>query len=106
MATAFETVPWSPPGDDQLTWFKPHGTMPTHPKPLEYTVAVEAFAFGVSRALESLYFPLYEVRPRLVDGELYFASVPSEMAERELDAQLGRMRDSGLRFTRSVRGAT
>jgi len=98
-------APWAPPRDDALTWFKPGGSLPSAPTPLEFTFAVEAFAFGVSRALESLYFPLYEVRARLLDGELYLASVPSAMAERDLPAQLSRMRDSALRFTRSVRGS-
>jgi hypothetical protein len=95
---------WQPPSDDELTWFKPGGRLPTHPTPLQYSFHIQAFTFGLSRALESLYLPLYEVRPRLINGELYLASVPSEMAERELDEQLGRMRDSGIRFTRSVRG--
>jgi hypothetical protein len=66
---------------------------------------VQAFIFGVSRALESSYFPLYELRTRLIDGRLYWAAVPSAIAERDLDDQLGRMRDTGLRFTRNLRGS-
>jgi len=105
MSMASPIARWRPPTDEELTWFKPGGQLPTRPTRLEYTFQVGAFAFGVSRALESLYFPLYEIRSRLIEGELYLAAVPSALAESDLDAQLGRMRDSGLRFTRGVRGS-
>lgn len=99
-------VAWSPPTDDELTWFRPPpGLFPAQPRPLEYTLAVQAFVFGLSRALESLYFPLYEVRARLFDRELYLAAAPSAMAEADLDAQLQRLRDSALRFSRDIRAA-
>ncbi len=96
---------WAPPADDRLTWFRAEGRLAARPRPLDYSFEVYALTWGVTRALESLYFPLYALRSRLVDGELYLASVPSEFAERDLAAQLRRMRDSGLRFTRNIRGA-
>jgi hypothetical protein len=71
---------------------------------LDYTFEIYALVWGLTRALESLYFPLYELRTRLVAGQLYLASVPSAFAERDLQAQLKRMGDSGLRFTRDIRG--
>jgi hypothetical protein len=95
---------WKPASDDELMWFRAGGRLAAHPRPLDYTFEVYALAWGITRALESLYFPFYELRSRVVDGDLYFASVPSAFAERDLDAQLGRMRDSGLRFTRNIRG--
>lgn len=103
-ATQAPSGPWAPPPDEELTWFRIGGGLPAHPRPLEYSFEVQAFAFGVSRALESSYFPLYEVRSRLIDGRLYLAAVPSAMAEQDLDGQLGRMRDTGLRFTCNLRG--
>jgi hypothetical protein len=94
---------WKPAPDDELTWFRPGGRLATPPRPLDFTIEVQALTWGITRALESLYFPFYELRGRLVDGVLYLASVPSAFAERDLDAQLQRMRDSGLRFTRNIR---
>ena len=94
---------WAPPSDDELTWFRPGGVQPARPRPLEHTLYAQAFVFGLSRALESLYFPLYEVRARLFDGELYLAAVPSAMAEDDLEAQLHRLRDSAIRFSRDIR---
>lgn len=102
MSTA---APWRPPSDDQLTWFRPGGRLAARPRPFDYGFEIYALVWGVTRALESLYFPLYALRTRLVDGHLYLAAVPSAFAERDLPAQLQRMRDSGLRFTRNVRGA-
>jgi hypothetical protein len=98
-------TPWSPPTDDQLTWFVPGNGFPLRPTPFDFTFEIQAFAFGVSRALESLYFPLYELRARLMDGMLYFASVPSAMAEADLEGQLQRLRYSAFRFTRDIRSA-
>ncbi len=95
---------WRAPADDQLSWFRADGRLAERPRPLDYTFEIYALTWGVTRALESLYFPLYEVRTRLVEGRLYLASVPSEFAERDLEMQLERMRDSGLRFTKSIPG--
>jgi hypothetical protein len=97
------SIPWAPLADDELTWFRPGAALPARPTPLEFTLHVEAFVFGLSRALESLYFPLYEVRARLFDGELYLAASPSAMAEGNLEAQLQRLRDSAIRFSRDIR---
>ncbi len=105
MGNATPATSWRPPADAELTWFKAGGQLPRWPKPLEFSLPIQAFSFGISRALESIYLPLYEVRTRLIDGELYLASVPSALAELDLDAQFGRMRDSGLRFTRGVRAS-
>lgn len=96
-------APWAPPPDDELTWFRPGGRLAAPPRPLEFAFEIDAFAFGISRALESLYFPFYELRARLVEGQIYFASVPSPYAERDIDTTMQRIRDSGLRFTRSIR---
>jgi hypothetical protein len=94
---------WKPLAEDQLTWFRPRGRLAARPRPLDYTVEIYALTWGITRALESLYFPFYELRPRVVEGHLYLASIPSAFAERDLETQLQRMRDSGLRFTRNVR---
>jgi len=94
---------WRPPADDELSWFRPDAVLPERPRPLDATFAVPAFTFGLTHSLVSLYFPLYEVRHRLVDGHLYLATVPSPMAQRNLAAQMRRVRDSSLRFSRNIR---
>ncbi len=98
-------IRWRPPPDDELTWFRPGGVLPDRPSPLAATLTVPAMTFGLTHALISLYFPLSEVRSRLVDGQLYLALVPSPMAERDPRAQLRRMQDSARRFSRDIRGA-
>ncbi|HLY64210.1 MAG TPA: hypothetical protein VKU60_01650, partial [Chloroflexota bacterium] len=100
-----DTRPWAPPADEELTWFRPPPVFSDCPRPLDFTLEVAAFAFGVSRALESLYLPLYELRSKLFDGQLYFAAAPSAMSERDLPAQHARMLDSALRFSRDIRGS-
>ena len=101
---AIHKVPWSPPHDDELTWFPAKGKLPLTPSPLEYTVEVDAFFFGLTRALESLEFPLTEVRSRLVDGRLYVAVAPSADAEKDTRRRLQSVRDLSLRYTRDIRG--
>jgi hypothetical protein len=101
---ATHKVPWSPPRDDELTWFPAKGKLPLTPSPLEYTVEVDAFFFGLTRALESLEFPLTEVRSRLVDGRLYVAVAPSADAEKDTRRRLQSVRDLSLRYTRNIRG--
>jgi hypothetical protein len=96
--------PWSPPRDDDLTWFREKNHFPA-PRPLEYTLEVHALVFGLTYALESLEFPLYEFRSRLHNGRLYLAAVPSAMAERDLQHRMQGIRDQSLRFTRNVSGA-
>ncbi len=98
-------VPWSPPGDDELTWFPAKGKLPLTPGPLEYTVEVDALFFGLTRALESLEFPLTEVRSRLVEGRLYIAVAPSGDAEKDMPRRLQRVVDLSLRYTRDIRGS-
>ncbi|NIO07021.1 MAG: hypothetical protein GTO40_03130, partial [Deltaproteobacteria bacterium] len=102
-ATAHK-VPWSPPTDDELHWFPATGNFPLTPKPLEYTVEVDALFFGLTRALESLEFPMTEVRPRLMDGRLYIAVAPSADAEKNIPRRLRSIRDLSLRYTRDIRG--
>ena len=95
---------WIPAADEELTWFRPAGAFPETPGPLEHTLEVHARAFGLTRALSSLNFPLYELRTRLADGRLQLAVVPSGLAERDMDAQFRRLRDASVRFTRNIRG--
>jgi hypothetical protein len=98
--------PWRPASDQELTWFRPPaGLLPARLTPADLAVTVPAFSFGISRALESLYFPLYELRAALFDGVLYLAAAPSEFAERDLAAQKRRLRDSALRFSRDIAAA-
>ncbi len=98
------TAVWIPAADEKLAWFAPAGAFPETPGPLEYTLEVHARAFGLTRALSSLNFPLYELRTRLVDGNLQVAVVPSGLAERDMDAQFRRLVDASVRFTRNIRG--
>ena len=93
---------WAPPSDDRLTWFRPAAYFAEAPGPLEHTLEVHARAFGLTRALQSLNFPVFEFRTRLVNGKLYYAPVPSALAERDLQGQWRRLRDASLRFMRSI----
>ncbi|HLG72289.1 MAG TPA: hypothetical protein VK009_17870 [Chloroflexota bacterium] len=96
---------WRSPADGELTWFRPPaGLLPARPNPHELLDA-QAFAFGASRALESLYFPMSEIRARLIDGELHLTVAPSGTASRDLELHKKNMRDSALRFSRGVRAA-
>ena len=104
-STTTGNVPWSPPRDDELTWFPAKGKLPLTPSPLEFTVEVDALFFGLTRALESLEFPLTEVRPRLVDGRLYIAVAPSADAEKDMGRRLQRVVDLSLRYTRDIQGS-
>lgn len=96
-------LPWAPPPDGELTWFLADGGLPASPRPLELTGEVRALVFGLTRALESLDFPINEVRCRRTYGRLYLAAVPSASAERDLARRLQRAHDSGLRYTRNIR---
>jgi hypothetical protein len=93
-----DTRSWRPAGDDELTWLKVGGILPTHPKPLELTCAVHAFAYGLTHAVESQYFPLYEIRPRSIDGQLYLAVVPSGLADRDIETRIRTVSVRTLRF--------
>lgn len=96
--------PWAPARDEALLWFRPGGIFPARPRPLDFTLEIYALTGGLTRGLVSLNYPLYQIRPRLIDGELYVASVPSGIAEREPETKLGLLRDASLRFTRNIRG--
>jgi hypothetical protein len=89
---------WRPATDEELAWFKVGGILPTYPKPLDLSCAVHAFTYGVTHALESLYFPLYEIRPRSIDGQLYLAVVPSGLADRDIEARIRNVSDRTIRF--------
>src|SRR6266542_4389391 len=96
--------PWAPASDAALLWFRPGSIFPARPRPLDFTLEIHALCSGLTRALVSLIYPLYQIRPRLIDGELYLASVPSGIAEREPETKMGLLRDASLRFTRNIRG--
>src|SRR5207248_9685866 len=98
-------TPWAPPADDALTWFAAEGRFPARPRPLEHTGEIYAFVYGASHALESLNFPLYQLRSRLIDGRLYFAAVPSAVAEHDLPRRMQRLADASVRYTRDLRAA-
>jgi hypothetical protein len=97
-AAAPRAKSWRPAGDDQLTWLRVGGILPTHPKPLELTGEVHAFTYGLTHALESLYFPLYEIREREIDGQLYLAVVPSGLADRDIETRIKTVNDRTIRF--------
>jgi hypothetical protein len=103
LVTGNTALVWRPPSDNELTWFRADYGFPEFPRPLDYSLGVQALCFGLTQALVSLYFPLYEFRSRLVEGRLYLAVVPLEMAERNLSQRLGQLHDSALRFTRSIK---
>lgn len=98
-------TPWKMPTDDQLSWFRAGPPLPVRPTPLQYTLDVQAFTFAFAHALVSLYFSLYRVRSRLIDGQLYLAVVPSGLAELDVDRQMVRLRASTLRFSRDIRAS-
>jgi hypothetical protein len=91
--------------DDQLSWFRADQKLFSNPRPLEYTLEIHALVFGLSYALESIEFPLYAIRTRLVEGRVYLAAVPSAMAEGDLAQRLQNINDQSLRFTRNVERA-
>jgi hypothetical protein len=95
--------PWAPARDDELWWFRPGSILPARPRPLEFTLDVRALTFALTRGLVSLNFPLYEIRGRLIEGELYLASVPSGLWELDPTAKTQLLWDASLRFTRSIR---
>jgi hypothetical protein len=72
---------------------------------LDYTLEIHALVFGLTYALESIEFPLYALRSRLVHGRVYLAAVPSAMAEDDLPQRLRNIHDQSLRFTRNIERA-
>lgn len=97
--------PWTLPSDDQLSWFLATHKCFAEPRPLQYTLEIDALVFGLTYALESLEFPLYALRSRLVNGHVYLAAVPSAMAESNLQQRLKNIHAQSVRFTRNIGSA-
>ena len=102
---AVSQIPWAPLPDDQLSWFRADQSIFATPRPLDYTLEIHALVFGLTYALESIEFPLYALRSRLVHGRVYLAAVPSAMAEGDLAQRLKNIHDQSLRFTRNIQHA-
>lgn len=102
---AVSVVPWAPLADEQLSWVRVDGRLFYLPRPLDYTLEVHALVFGLTYALESIEFPLYALRSRLVNGRVYLAAVPSAVAEANLAQRLANIHAQSLRFTRNLDGA-
>jgi hypothetical protein len=102
---AVSQIPWAPLPDDQLSWFRADQSLFATPRPLDYTLEIHALIFGLTYALESIEFPLYGLRSRLVHGRVYLAAVPSAMAEGDLAQRLRNIHDQSLRFTRNIQHA-
>jgi len=103
--SAISSEPWQPLADDQLSWFRAEQKLFLQPRPLEYSLEIYAVVFGLTYALESVEFPLYAVRSRLINGRVYLAAVPSAMAEGNLSQRLANIHDQSLRYTRNVQRA-
>jgi hypothetical protein len=99
---AVSQTPWTALPDEQLSWFRAEQKIFAHPRPLDYTLEINALVFGLTYALESIEFPLYALRSRLVQGRVYLAAVPSAMAEGDLARRLKNIHDQSLRFTRNI----
>jgi hypothetical protein len=93
---------WTPPGDEELSWFRADQKIFAVPCPLDYTLEIHALVFGLTFALESLEFPLYALRSRLVNGRVYLAAVPSAMAESNLPQRLKNIHAQSFRFTGNI----
>jgi hypothetical protein len=102
---AVSQIPWAPLPDDQLSWFRADQSIFATPRPLDYTLEIHALVFGLTYALESIEFPLYALRSRLVHGRVYLAAVPSAMAEGDLAQRFKNIHDQSLRFTRNIQHA-
>jgi len=102
---AISHKPWTPPSDDDLSWFRADQKMFAPPRPLDYTLEIHALVFGMTYALESLEFPLYALRSRLRNGRVYLAAVPSAVAELNLAQRLKNIHAQSVRFTRNIQRA-
>jgi hypothetical protein len=102
---ATSSEPWKPLPDDQLSWFRADQKLFLMPRPLDYSVEIHAVVFGLTYALESVEFPLYAVRSRLINGRTYLAAVPSAMAENNLERRLANIHDQSIRYTRNIQRA-
>ena len=99
---AVSRTPWAPLPDDQLSWFRADQSIFATPRPLDFTLEIHALVFGLTYALESIEFPLYALRSRLVHGRVYLAAVPSATAEGDLAQRLKNIHDQSLRFTKNI----
>jgi len=102
---AVSRIPWAPLPDGQLSWFRADQSIFATPRPLDYTLEIHALVFGLTYALESIEFPLYALRSRLVHGRVYLAAVPSAIAEGDLAQRLKNIHDQSVRFTRNIQQA-
>lgn len=102
---AVSVTPWAPLADEQLSWIRVDGRLFYLPRPMDYTLEVHALVFGLTYALESIEFPLYALRSRLVNGRVYLAAVPSAVAEANLAQRLKNIHAQSLRFTRNIESA-
>src|SRR5262245_7724269 len=102
---AISSVPWAPLPDDQLTWFRADQKLFSQPRPLYYTLEIHALVFGLTYALESIEFPLYALRSRLVNRWVYLAAVPSAVAENNFTQRLKNIHTQSVRFTRDIQRA-
>jgi len=102
---ARSSEPWKPLPDDQLSWVRADQKLFLLPRPLDYTLEIQAVVFGLTYALESVEFPLYAVRSRLLNGRVYLAAVPSAMAENNLQRRLANIHDQSIRYTRNIQRA-
>lgn len=93
---------WTPPSDDELSWFQAVQKCFAAPQPLQFTLEIDALVFGLTYALESLEFPLHALRSRLFNGRVYLAAVPSAMAESNLPRRLKNIHAQSVRFTRNI----
>jgi hypothetical protein len=96
---------WTPPADDELSWFLAVQNCFASARPLNYTLEIDALVFGLTYALESLEFPLYALRSRLSHGRVYLAALPSAMAESNLPQRLKNIHAQSVRFTRNIERA-
>ena len=96
---------WTPPADDELSWFRAVQKCFAAPQPLRYSLEIDALVFGLTYALESLEFPLYALRSRLFHRRVYLAAVPSAMAESNLPQRLKNIHAQSVRFTRNTERA-
>ena len=102
---AVSETPWAPLPDDRLSWIRVDGRLFYLPRPLDYTLEIHALVFGLTYALESIEFPLYALRSRLVNGRVYLAAVPSAVAEADLAQRLKNIHAQSVRFTRNIEDA-
>ncbi|MBM2810778.1 MAG: hypothetical protein HW416_1537 [Chloroflexi bacterium] len=103
--TALDRASWRPARDEELTWFRAGGVLPSRPRPLEYSCEIAALTWGLTQAFTISYWPLYELRSSLIDGQLYLGVAPSPHAEGDLENRKRLTTETPLRYTRNIRAA-